>query len=249
MTKRDAESFKVKLESLLSAKLMGNSDDRETSLWLTTLDDDLAKLAAHELVEPRRKPAPATLAVFVDQFTAGRADKAPATLSHYERAKLLLESFGADKALADVTPHDADQFCSWMKSTKTHAENTTRGHLKNAKLMFGAAVRARLIVENPFKGISTSLVKRPDRMAFVDRATIQKILDACSTARLKAIVVLCRFGGLRCPSELFALRWADVVFDRGRMKVRSPKGEHFGKGVREVPLFPEVRQILEELFL
>ena len=251
VTKRDAESFKGKLESLLSAKLMGNSPDRETSLWLSTLDDDLhAKLAAHELVEPRIKPVLATLSVFVDQFIAGRADKAPATLSHYERAKLLLvEFFGADKALADVTPHDADQFRSWMKSTKPHAENTTRGHLKNSKLIFGAAVRARLIVENPFKGISTQLVKRPDRMAFVDRATIQKVLDACPTARWKTIVVLCRFGGLRCPSEIFALRWADVDFDRGRMKVRSPKGENFGKGVREVPLFPEVRQALEELFL
>ena len=126
---------------------MGNSPDRETSLWLSTLDDDLhAKVAAHELVEPRIKPVLATLAVFVDQFIAGRADKAPATLSHDERAKLLLlEFFGADKALADVTPHDADQFRSWMKSTKPHAENMTRGHLKNSKLIFAAAVRARLI--------------------------------------------------------------------------------------------------------
>ena len=160
VTKRDAESFKGKLESLLSAKMMGNSPDRETSLWLSNLDDDLhTKLAAHELVEPRVKPVLATLSVFVDQFIAGRADKAPGTLAHYQRAKLLLvEFFGADKVLADVTPHDADQFRSWMKSTKKHAENTTRGHLKNSKLIFGAAVRARLIVENPFKGISTQLV-------------------------------------------------------------------------------------------
>ncbi len=60
---------------------------------------------------------------------------------------------------------------------------------------------------------------------------------------------LCRFGGLRCPSEIFALRWADVDFDRGRMKVRSPKGANFGKGIREVPLFPEVRHVLDELYL
>ena len=61
-TKRDADSFKGKLESLLSAKLMGNSPDRETSLWLSELPDDLhAKLVAHELVEPRHKIAVATL--------------------------------------------------------------------------------------------------------------------------------------------------------------------------------------------
>ena len=58
-------------------------------------------------------------------------------------------------------------------------------------------------------------------MAFVDRATVQQVLDACRTTRWKAIVVLCRYAGLRCPSEVFALRWSDI----------------------------EVRSILEELFL
>ena len=86
-------------------------------------------------------------------------------------------------------------------------------------------------------------------MAFVDHGTIQKVLDACSNSRWRAIVVLCRYAGLRCPSEVFALLWTDVDFDGGRMKVRSPKGENFGKGIREVPLFPEVRSALSELYL
>ena len=33
------------------------------------------------------------------------------------------------------------------------------------------------------------------------------------------------------------------------MKVRSPKSANFGKAIREVPLFPEVRQALGELYL
>ena len=52
--------------------------------------------------------------------------------------------------------------------------------------------------------------------------------------------MLCRYAGLRCPSEVFALRWSDIELDAGRMRVRSPTGENFGKGIREVPLFPEV---------
>ena len=193
---------------------------------------------------------------FIDQFIAGRSDKADGTLIHYRQAKgLLIEYFDADKTLADVTPHDTDQFRSWLKGTKKTAakkplaENTVRGHLKNAKLFFGTAVKARLIAENPFKGISSQLVKRPDRMSFVDRETIQRVLDACPTTRWKAIVVLCRYAGLRCPSEVFALRWSDIELDAGRMRVRSPKGENFGKGIREVPLFPEVRRVLEEFYL
>lgn len=250
-SQRDAEGFKLKLESLLSANLMGGALDRDTSLWLASVGDDLhAKLAAVGLVEARKPVSVATLDGFIDDFISGRADKSSGTIAHYQRAKLrLVEFFGADKPLSAVTPHDADRFGSWLKATKGHAENTARGHLKNAKLIFGAAVRAKLITENPFKGISTQLVKRPDRMAFIDDKTIQKVLDACPTSRWKAIVVLCRYAGLRCPSEIFALRWADIDFDRGRMKVRSPKGEGFGKGVREVPLFHQVRHALDELYL
>ena len=219
------------------------------SRWAAGIGDELHdKLAKVRLVDRRGNVNATSLAEFADQFIVGRADKAEGTLIHYRQAKrLLVEFFGADRPLSAVTAHDADQFRSWLKGTKktvtgkSMAENTVRGHLKNAKLIFGVGVKARLIAENPFKGISSQLVKRPDRMAFVDRATVQQVLDACPTTRWKAIVVLCRFGGLRCPSELFALRWADVDFDRGRMKVRSPKGENFGKGIREVPLFHKTR--------
>jgi len=197
-----------------------------------------------------------TLAEFADQFIAGRTDMAQGTLIHYRQAKgLLVEFLGSDKPLANVTPHDADQFRSWMKgrknskSGKAMAENTVRGHLKNAKLIFGSALKARLIVENPFRGISSQLVKRPERMAFVDQGTINKVLDACQNFRWRAIVVLCRYAGLRFPSEVFALLWTDVDFEAGRMNVRSPKGENFGKGIRDVPLFPQVRSALSELYL
>ena len=118
----------------------------------------------------------------MEDFISGRADKALGTLAHYQRIKLLpVEFFGADQPFANVTPHDADQFGSWLKSKKNHAENTAHGHLKNAKLIFGAAVRAKLITENPFKGISTQLVRRPDRMAFIDHDTIHKVMEACPT--------------------------------------------------------------------
>lgn len=60
---------------------------------------------------------------------------------------------------------------------------------------------------------------------------------------------LARYAGLRIPSELFALRWADVDFDAGTMKVRSPKTEHHEGGAwRMVPLFKELRPHLDALF-
>src|SRR5262249_42048182 len=58
-----------------------------------------------------------------------------------------------------------------------------------------------------------------------------------------------RYGGLRCPSEHIALKWADVDWERSRFRVRSPKtANHADGGERWVPMFPELRLHLEEAF-
>jgi len=65
----------------------------------------------------------------------------------------------------------------------------------------------------------------------------------------RAVVALSRFAGLRCPSEIMALRWGDVNWERGRLTVRSPKtAQHEGHAVRVVPIAPEMRPILLDLF-
>jgi len=60
---------------------------------------------------------------------------------------------------------------------------------------------------------------------------------------------LSRFGGLRCPSEHFALTWDDIDWDKGRMTVHASKTEHHeGGGVRVVPIFPELRPYLDDVY-
>ena len=62
-------------------------------------------------------------------------------------------------------------------------------------------------------------------------------------------MALSRYGGLRCPSEVLSLRWQDIDWEYGKMRVTSPKTEHHpGKASRMVPLFPELRPYLEEAF-
>ena len=75
------------------------------------------------------------------------------------------------------------------------------------------------------------------------------MLDACPNHHWRTIVALSRFGGLRCPSEALSLRWQDVDWGSERIIVQSPKTEHHpGKGSRTIPLFSELRPILEEAF-
>ncbi len=66
------------------------------------------------------------------------------------------------------------------------------------------------------------------------------------------IFALCRFAaiaGMRCPTEVLALRWQDINWEHGRFLVHSSKTEHHeGKDTRLVPLFPELVEILSEGF-
>ena len=87
------------------------------------------------------------------------------------------------------------------------------------------------------------------RMYYVTREEAQKVLDACPDAQWRLLFALSRFGGLRCPSEHLGLRWGDVDWEHGRITVHSPKTEHHaGKESRQIPLFPEIRLYLEEVW-
>ncbi len=61
-------------------------------------------------------------------------------------------------------------------------------------------------------------------------------------AEWSALIALCGYGGLRCPSEHRELTWGDVDFAAGRVSVRAVKSEgEAGGGWRVVPMFPELR--------
>jgi len=85
--------------------------------------------------------------------------------------------------------------------------------------------------------------KKGARVWFKDAAGAQDV-------EWRLIIALGRHGGLRVPSEIFALKWSAVDFERGRFTIRSPKTEHFvGKSFRVCPIFPELRPYFEEAFV
>ena len=77
----------------------------------------------------------------------------------------------------------------------------------------------------------------------------RELLDACPCQDWRTIISLVRIGGLRCPSEVIALRWEDIDWGRNRFTVNSPKtAHHEGKEKRLVPIFDELKTELETLF-
>ena len=84
---------------------------------------------------------------------------------------------------------------------------------------------------------------------FVSRDVTAKVMDACPDSQWRLIVALCRFGGLRCPTEVLALTWEDIDWENKGFRVGSEKTEHHsGAGERMVPLFPELVEPLQDVF-
>ena len=246
---RAAEAIKVKVEALVSASLSKQAVDDETARWLTTIGDDLAeRLAAVGLIPERQRPT-ITLGGFLVEYIEARHIKKPNTLKNYRATeKSLLAFFGAERLLADVTSGDCDDWRAWQVGSG-YAGPTISRNVKRAKQFFRGAVRKKYIPENPMADLHAAQQVNKSREHFVAKGVIEKIIAACPDAEWRLIVALARYGGLRTPSETLALTWGDVDWDRERVRINSPKTEHHPGGQsRVIPLFPELRPYLEEVY-
>ncbi|MHB1036415.1 MAG: tyrosine-type recombinase/integrase [Pirellulales bacterium] len=243
---RTAESIRFRVEKLNAACISGHAPDDETSRWLAERGDDLmARLAKVGLV-PEREAA--GLASFLDGYVKSRTDVKPTTKSVWKQVTNGLTShFGAAARLRDIDTAKAETYRDSMIAAGL-AVTTVQKRVQFARDFFSVAKRRGLIAENPFTEVKTQSPQTKERTQFVTREQTRRVLEVCPDLEWRGIVALARFGGLRCPSEVFSLRWQDIDWEHGRMSVQAPKGERHGKGVRLVPLFPELREILGELF-
>ena len=245
-----ADEIRVYVAKLEGAARTGQVIDEATRAWVDGLSEEFhAKLSAAGLIAKRKPPEATKLEAFLNGYIKSRTDVKPSTAIVYGHTKReLIEFFGAEKPLTDITPGDADNFRRHL--TSRHADATARRRCGIAKQFFRSAVRSRIITENPFadmKGLGNKANRERDY--FLSRSDTQKVLDSCPDAQWRLIVALARFGGLRTPSETLVLRWADVDWVKSRMTIRSPKTEHHTGGEsREIPIFQELRPYLEAAF-
>ncbi len=243
---RAAEAVKLKVEHLVSAMETKHALDAETARWLTEIPDDLQnKLAAVGLIG---QPERTTLRAFIDRYLDTRTDIQPGTLTALKQGRdSLVEYFGAEKPLAAIKPGDCDEYRIWL--TGKYAEATVGRRIKHAKQYFNAAVRKGLIRSNPCADVKGGSQENRERMHFVTRDVVDAVIETCPDSQWRLLVALSRYGGLRCPSEHLGLRWGDIDWERNRMQVTSPKTARYANGKsRIVPLFPELRRRLEEVW-
>ena len=247
MPRKAADSVLAHVEAVLAAKAGNYSMPLETARWAAGLPDALhAKLSGTAGLLPPR--ARATLGAFLTDYAATRIDlKSSTRVVRAQTEQSLREHFGEQRALHSITPGDAEGFRLYLVGRKL-ASSTIHKRVQTARQIFKAAVRCKLIDSNPFADIRHKAVIDPERFYFLSMADALKLLEEAHNADWRCIIGLSRFGGLRCPSEVLSLTWQDIDWAGERFTVTSPKGEKDGKGTRVVPLFPELRTILEGAF-
>ncbi|QDU56151.1 tyrosine-type recombinase/integrase [Aeoliella mucimassa] len=255
VSKRDSEGVRYHVSELVQCNLLGGVPSPKTTRWLSDLSDQLReKLAKVGLCEERTR---GTLGEFIAEYLAIRSDVKDSTRALWRSThNSLIEYFGANRTLRSITKGDAKAWRLHVAKgsperkvgnrtipAKTLAENTVRKRTAVAKSLFNAAIDHELIEINPFAPLPATIVENRKRDYFVTPEQAAKVLEACPDQDWRTIFALCRWGGLRCPSEVLALRWSDVLWDKERFVVESPKTGH-----RIVPLFPELRQVLDEAY-
>ena len=249
LSRRQAESARRFVEALLGARIGGTAPTPATLEWLAGLPPMVRRrLERVGLIEPAEQHR-YTLGGWLAEYFDSRTDWKPRTLSNAHYARVAAESFfGKDTPLAAITPGGADEFRRHLLAAGM-AEATTRRRCKWLRQFLRAAVKRRLLTDNPFADVATHTTANASRFYFVSREEAAAVLEACPDADWRLIFALCRYGGLRCPSEVLGLKWSDVDWAAGRFIVRSPKTEHHADGgVRVVPIFPELKPHLQEAY-
>lgn len=197
---------------------------------------------------PREVRQGVTLKEAVKAFESSRQDVKPQTRLVWTQAFDSLKAyFGGDCPMSQITEAEAEDFEQRLIGDG-YARATVRKRVAVSKMLWKWALKRGYAKANPFAELKSATVATRRRY-FVTRAEAAKVLDACPSVQWRLIFALGRYAGLRIPSELTRLTWADVDWERRRLRIRSPKTEaHDGHDQRVMPIFPELMPYLQAAF-
>ncbi|GAB5444840.1 MAG: hypothetical protein Fues2KO_51890 [Fuerstiella sp.] len=227
VNKTKANQIARHVAELVSAKASGQPTDRQTAAWLNEIGDPLwRKLARAGLVQPRSSlPLKAFMKDHIEQGTTSHSKPAAKrTRDKWTSASTHLNEFFGSRNLRDITLEDAQQFRRFLER-KALQPNSVRSVIACAKMFYNSAIRRGLCESNPFQNETAAIKPNRSRDRYVCRETIMKVIESCPDPQWKLMTALWRFAGLR-KMEIFELRWSDVFWSEGKIRVRSPKTSH-----------------------
>ncbi len=252
-TEKQIDRIQLAVEEVVVAIETGGNISKATAAYIASMPDDLrGRFIAAGLLE---EPQTGTLVSLWDMFEehAEKMGHKDSTLKQYQTArKWFFQYFPEEQQTGAVTEKDAEEFNAWLHRQKNKYGNpisprSVAGYVKTIKAVFNLARKARIIDRSPFEFIQKGSFANPARQFEVSADMVSSISDACSQG-WRVLIVLWRFGGLR-KMEPLLLKWEDILWDAGKIRVHSPKTARYaGHAERFCPLFPEIRRELTDLF-
>jgi len=145
-----------------------------------------------------------------------------------------LNKFFGGKYLDKITNQDVELF----KLSGSASPIATNRRMALLRALFNRAISHKKITENPVKNIK--FYDENKRLRYLNEDETELLLKTCSDERLKIVLIIALYTGLR-KTELFSLKWEDVDFVHGVIRVlRGKNGE-----TRFAPMNSLVRETLE----
>lgn len=240
-----ASDWKSRVEDLVTALVAGERAKPSTLAWVNERSQRERRKLEQIGLLPRRRSA------VLGEFLSSYIDNHPSDNRNTHRNLVsskaaLLSHFDSSRDLRSITAGDAEDWSNLLKSKYSPA--TVSKHIKRAKQFFLYAEKHGLVDGKPFQDLKASGEVNDDRKEFVEAQTVVRILKSIEDPELRAVIALARFGGLRTPSETLSLKWTDINFVAGEIRVFAPKKKHTGNAIRRVPLFAELRPFLENCY-
>lgn len=247
-----AEQFRQRIDELIVANELKTKLSVDMQMWINGLGETFhAKLVAAGLVPPR------TLRTVGELTTAWLSDSEWGTATRMS-AETFVASFeryfGRECLLSAIDDTKAKEFRDWLH--KHGAANdgklskaTVSRRIRWARQLLTFAVKKNAVGVSPFAGVSGYSEVNRSRDFFVQAEVIELLMTKTVDAEFCAILALARYGAVRCPSEVLPFEWTQINWETNTMVIKAPKTKHHeGHEQRTVPIFPELRRRLADLW-
>jgi integrase len=196
------------------------------------------------------------LADFQSRVVAGECSERTASL-YEQRYRTHLEPILATRPLQSLRPRDFTELLRNLRGRGVGA-STLRGTLLIASRICSYAIRnwPDVISVSPTDPVERPKVRVKSEPRYLDAAEIRELLQH-APERYRTLLATAVFTGAR-QSELLGLTWNDVDFDGGRIQIRAQLSRatrdkparrvplKTGAGQRDIPLIPQLAQLLKQ---